>query len=346
MRRPAFLPDNFVLMLLATVALASLLPVQGTSAQVVKWLTNAAVAGLFFLHGAKLSREAVVAGLLHWRLHLTVFSATFVLFPILGLALRPLFEPLIGPTLYLGVLFICALPSTVQSSIAFTSIAKGNVPAAMCSASTSNIAGIALTPLLIAAMASTSSASSGAAGVMSWHSAAGIVGLLLLPFVAGQIAQRWIGGWVARHRGMLKWFDQGSILLVVYSAFSEATVEGLYHQVSLGTLGLLVLISALLLFVVMGVLVLFSRRTGFSRADEVAIVFCGSKKTLASGVPMAQILFAGQAVGLIVLPIMVFHQLQLMVCASLAKRYARRAEADEAQAAASTATPAAQAARP
>ncbi|MBQ1766951.1 MAG: bile acid:sodium symporter, partial [Aquincola sp.] len=248
MRRPAFIPDNFVLLLLATVALASLLPVHGTSAQAVKWLTNAAVAGLFFLHGAKLSREAVVAGLLHWRLHLTVFSATFVLFPILGLALRPLFEPLIGPTLYLGVLFICALPSTVQSSIAFTSIGKGNVPAAMCSASTSNIVGIALTPLLIAAMASTSSAGSSAAGVMSWHSAAGIVGLLLLPFVAGQIAQRWIGGWVARHRGMLKWFDQGSILLVVYSAFSEATVEGLYQQVSLGTLGILVGISAVLLF--------------------------------------------------------------------------------------------------
>lgn len=343
MRRPAFIPDNFVLLLLATVALASLLPVHGTSAQAVKWLTNAAVAGLFFLHGAKLSREAVVAGLLHWRLHLTVFSATFVLFPILGLALRPLFEPLIGPTLYLGVLFICALPSTVQSSIAFTSIGKGNVPAAMCSASTSNIVGIALTPLLIAAMASTSSAGSSAAGVMSWHSAAGIVGLLLLPFVAGQIAQRWIGGWVARHRGMLKWFDQGSILLVVYSAFSEATVEGLYQQVSLGTLGILVGISAVLLFVVMGVLVLFSRRAGFSREDEVAIVFCGSKKTLASGVPMAQILFAGQAVGLIVLPIMVFHQLQLMVCASLAKRYARRAE--EAAPAAVEA-PAAQAARP
>lgn len=333
MRRPAFLPDNFVLMLLAVVGLASLLPVHGVGAQGVKWLTNAAVAGLFFLHGAKLSREAVVAGLLHWRLHLTVFSATFILFPLLGLALRPVFEPLVGPTLYLGVLFICALPSTVQSSIAFTSIGKGNVPAAMCSASTSNIAGIVLTPLLIAAMASTSSASGGAAGVMSWHSAAGIVGLLLLPFLAGQIAQRWIGGWVARHRGMLKWFDQGSILLVVYSAFSEATVEGLYHQVSLTTLGILLGISALLLFVVMGVLVLVSRRAGFSPEDEVAIVFCGSKKTLASGVPMAQILFAGQAVGLIVLPIMVFHQLQLMVCASLAKRYARRADEAAASAA-------------
>ncbi|WP_046111248.1 bile acid:sodium symporter family protein [Aquincola tertiaricarbonis] len=330
MRRPAFLPDNFVLLLLAVLGVATVLPVHGVGAQGVKWLTNACVAGLFFLHGAKLSREAVVAGLLHWRLHLTVISATFILFPILGLALRPLFEPLIGPTLYLGVLFVCALPSTVQSSIAFTSIGKGNVPAAMCSASTSNIAGIALTPLLIAAMASTSSASSGAAGVMSWQSAAGIVGLLLLPFVAGQIAQRWIGAWVARHRGMLKWFDQGSILLVVYSAFSEATVQGLYQQVSLGTLGILVGISALLLFVVMGLLVLFSRRMGFSREDEVAIVFCGSKKTLASGVPMAQILFAGQAVGLIVLPIMVFHQLQLMVCASIAQRYARRAAQEQA----------------
>ena len=321
MSRPAFLPDNFVLTLLGCVALAALLPVQGRAAEALHLLTNLGVAWLFFLHGAKLSRQAVVEGLLHWRLHLLVLLATFGLFPLLGLALQSLLAPLLGPSLMLGVLFVCALPSTVQSSIAFTSIARGNVPAAMCSASISNVLGIALTPLLMAAL------SHGAAGqgahALSWHSMQGIVLLLLLPFVAGQVMQPRLGPWVQRHRGVLKFFDQGTILLVVYAAFSEAMVQGLYQRLGWGVLLQVLAVCALLLATVMAVLVWASRRLGFSRPDEVAILFCGSKKTLASGVPMAQILFAGQAIGLLVLPLMLFHQLQLMVCAVLAKRYAQ-----------------------
>lgn len=322
MSRPAFVPDNFVLMLLACVALGAWLPVHGAAVAVVHAATNVGVAWLFFLHGAKLSRQAVVEGLLHWRLHLLVLLATFALFPLLGLALQPVLAPLLGPSLMLGVLFVCALPSTVQSSIAFTSIAHGNVPAAMCSASISNVLGIALTPLLMAAL-SHGAAGQGAAG-LSWHSVQGIVVLLLLPFVAGQIVQPRVGAWVQRHRGVLKFFDQGTILLVVYAAFSEATVQGLYGRLGWPVLLQLLAVCAVLLATVMALLVWVSRRLGFSRADEVAILFCGSKKTLASGVPMAQILFAGQPIGLLVLPLMLFHQLQLMVCAVMAKRYANR----------------------
>ncbi|HEY0954490.1 MAG TPA: bile acid:sodium symporter family protein [Roseateles sp.] len=323
MKRPAWLPDNLVLLLLATVALAALLPVHGRGVAVLDGLTQAAVALLFFLHGSKLSRRAVWEGLLHWRLHAVVFAATFVLFPLLGLALRPWLEPLVGPTLYLGVLFICALPSTVQSSIAFTSVARGNVAAAMCSASTSNILGMALTPLLMAAMAQWTGGTAEAGAVhLSWHTFEGIAGTLLLPFVAGQALQGWTGAWVARHKASIRWSDQGTILLVVYGAFSAATVQGLYRHLPPSTLLALLGICALLLALVMPLLIVISRRLGFSREDEITIVFCGSKKTLASGVPMAQILFAGQAVGLLVLPLMVFHQLQLMVCAPLARRYA------------------------
>ncbi|MFT7775770.1 bile acid:sodium symporter family protein [Roseateles sp.] len=323
MKRPAWMPDNFVLSLLASVGLAMLLPAQGRGVALLQGLTQAAIALLFFLHGSKLSRRAVWEGLLHWRLHAVVFAATFVLFPLLGLALRPWLEPLVGPTLYLGVLFICALPSTVQSSIAFTSVARGNVAAAMCSASTSNILGMALTPLLMAAMARwVGAAAEGGAVQLSWHTFEGIVGTLLLPFVAGQLLQGWTGAWVARHKGWIRWSDQGTILLVVYGAFSAATVQGLYRHLPPATLLALLGICALLLAIVMPLLMVISRRLGFSREDEIAIVFCGSKKTLASGVPMAQILFAGQAVGLLVLPLMVFHQLQLMVCAPLARRYA------------------------
>ncbi len=326
MKRPAWLPDNLVLLLLATLALATVLPVQGAGIPVLDGLTQAAVALLFFLHGCKLSRRAVWEGLLHWRLHAVVFAATFLLFPVLGLLLRPWLEPLVGPTLYLGVLFICALPSTVQSSIAFTSLARGNVAAAMCSASTSNILGMALTPLLMAAMGRWVGAQAGSGAVhLSWHTFEGILTTLLLPFVAGQALQRWMGPWVAAHKAWVRVSDQSTILLVVYGAFSAATVQGLYQHLPPATLAAVLLICAVLLALVMTLLTVLSRALGFSREDEIAIVFCGSKKTLASGVPMAQILFTGQAVGLLVLPLMIFHQLQLMVCASIARRYARAA---------------------
>jgi len=316
-----FLPDRFTCALIVTVALATVLPCRGSAAGVFEVLTDVAIALLFFLHGAKLSREAVVAGATHWRLHLTVLASTFVLFPLLGLLLRPLLAPLVTPELYLGVLFLCALPSTVQSSIAFTSIARGNVAAAICSASASSLLGIVITPLLVGVMLE-----SHGQGGMSWEAIGSITLQLFVPFVAGQVAQRWIGGWVARHRGLVSYVDQGSILLVVYTAFSAAVLQGLWKQVPLPVLGGLLVVNAVLLAVALLVTRYGARALGFGRADEITIVFCGSKKSLASGVPMAKVLFAGHPLGAIVLPIMLFHQIQLMTCAVLARRYAARSE--------------------
>ena len=316
-----FLPDRFTCALIFTVALATVLPCRGSAASVFEVLTDVAIALLFFLHGAKLSREAVVAGATHWRLHLTVLASTFVLFPLLGLALRPLLAPLVTPELYLGVLFLCALPSTVQSSIAFTSIARGNVAAAICAASASSLLGIVVTPLLVGLMLE-----SHGQGGMSWDAIGSIVLQLFVPFVAGQIAQRWIGGWVARHRALVSYVDQGSILLVVYTAFSAAVLQGLWKQVPLPVLGGLLLVNAVLLAIALLLTRYGARALGFDRADEITIVFCGSKKSLASGVPMAKVLFAGHPLGAIVLPIMLFHQIQLMTCAVLARRYAARSQ--------------------
>lgn len=152
MSRPRFLPDNFTLALIATVLLATFLPCSGQTAVVFEWVTNIGIGLLFFLHGAKLSRQAIIAGMTHWRLHLLVFACTFVMFPLLGLALKPALSPMVTPELYLGILFLCALPATVQSSIAFTSLARGNVPAAVCSASVSSLLGVFLTPLLVKLM--------------------------------------------------------------------------------------------------------------------------------------------------------------------------------------------------
>ncbi|QRP63653.1 bile acid:sodium symporter [Rhodanobacter sp. FDAARGOS 1247] len=314
------LPDPFTLALLATVVLASLLPCRGELAQTFDVITDAAIALLFFLHGAKLPRSAIMQGLAHWRLHLTVFAGTFVLFPLLGLALRPLGHALLTPDLYLGLLFVCALPSTVQSSIAFTSIAGGNVPAAVVSASMSNLIGIALTPLLVGLLLATRG------GGASWHGVLDIVLQLLLPFALGHGARRWIGGWIDRHKPVLGYTDRGTILLVVYTAFSAAVVAGLWRDTPLSALLSTLAMCGLLLALMMPVLTWAARRLGFSREDEITIVFCGSKKSMASGIPMAKILFAGQLGGLgaLVLPLMIFHQLQLMVCAVVARRYAAR----------------------
>ena len=321
MARSRLLPDNFTLTLIGVVALASLLPCSGQPAVVFGWITNLAIALLFFLHGAKLSREAVIAGALHWRLHLLIFACTFILFPLLGLALKPLLAPMVGHELYLGILYLCALPATVQSAIAFTSLARGNIPAAICSAAASSLFGIFLTPLLVALLLDVH----GDGGSML--DAMGKITLqLLVPFIAGQIARRWIGAWVGRNKDWLKYVDQGSILLVVYTAFSEAVVEGLWQQVSLPTLAALVGACCVLLALALLLTQLLGKWLGFSLEDRITILFCGSKKSLATGVPMAQVLFAGGSIGLLILPLMLFHQIQLMVCAVLAQRYARRAE--------------------
>ncbi|QDL36819.1 bile acid:sodium symporter family protein [Rhodoferax sediminis] len=327
MFRPRFLPDNFTLALVATVALASVWPARGALGADFETLTAVAIGLLFFLHGAKLSREAIIAGATHWRLHLLVLASTFVLFPVLGLALKPLLAPLVTPQLYLGVLFLCMLPATVQSAIAFTSIARGNVAAAVCSASASTLIGIFITPVLVSLFVVPHRAGAASA----WSSIGHIMLQLMAPFVAGQLLRGWIHPWLARHGGALKFVDQGSILLVVYTAFSAAVVQGLWKQVSFSSLAGLLGVCAVLLALMLGLTGWSARRLGFTKEDEITIVFCGSKKSLASGIPMAKVLFASGAVGAVVLPLMLFHQIQLMVCAVLARRYARRAHAASAQ---------------
>ena len=326
MARPKLLPDNFTLCLLATVATASLLPSRGETAVAFDWITNFAIGLLFFLHGAKLSREAALAGATHWRLHLLVLLCTFGMFPLLGLALKPLLLPIVTPALYAGGLFLCTLPSTVQSSIAFTSMAKGNVPAAVCSASASSLLGIFITPVLASVVVS-----SNTAGGISLHTIWGIVLQLLVPFVAGQLARPLIGQWVARHRSFLRYVDQGSILLVVYTAFSEAVNEGIWRQTPLLALGGVLVVCAVVLGLALVITYFTARRLGFDRADQITIIFCGSKKSLASGIPMAKVLFAGHALGSVVLPLMLFHQMQLMVCAVLAARWGARPVTESAE---------------
>ncbi|MPW43265.1 bile acid:sodium symporter [Acinetobacter guerrae] len=314
--------DRFTVLLISMVILASFIPVSGHAASIFEVVTNIAIAILFFLHGAKLSREAIVEGILHWKLHVLVFAFTFVVFPILGLMAKPILLPILGQELYWGFLFMCFLPSTVQSSIAFTSVAKGNVAAAVCSASFSNLIGMFITPVLVSFFIFGQSKH-------NYDPTASIIQitlLLLVPFILGQVLRSWIFPYMKKVPSIVKAFDQGTILMVVYGAFSSAVVAGLWHQVNLLTLFYLVLACSVLLTIIMLLGLFVPVWLGFNRADQITIFFCGSKKTLASGVPMAQILFSGQPLGMIVLPIMIFHQIQLMVCGVIANYWSKKNE--------------------
>jgi len=311
------IPDRFILALIGSVVLATYLPVQGDAAVWVKWLSTASIMLLFFFVGAKLARSSIVDGFIHWRLHLVILASTFVMFPLLALALSQAFPDLFGESIWLGILFLAALPSTVQSSIAFTSIARGNVAAAMAAASLSQLLGIFLAPVILSFLTGTTGAEISFSGVGK------IVLQILVPFIAGHLCRPLIGDWVARHKALISVTDRGTILIAVYSAFSAAVIGGIWSQIAPEELGLLIAASLFILLCALLFTYFVGRIFGFSREDRIVILFCGTKKSLVQGVPMANVLFAGPSLGLVLLPVMIFHQVQLMVCAVIAQRYAK-----------------------
>ncbi|MCG9916506.1 MAG: bile acid:sodium symporter [Phenylobacterium sp.] len=312
--------DPYILAILATVVFASLVPARGEAADVVAMATKIGVALVFFLHGAKLSPQAVVAGIAHWRLHLVVLLTTFALFPVAGLLFSSLPSWIVPAAVAPGLIYLACLPSTIQSAVGFTAVARGNVAAAVCGASASNLLGVAITPLLVGLLLSAQG------GGLSWGAFEAILLQLLVPFIAGQLMRRWIGGFIQRHAKQTSLVDRGSILLVVYNAFSGAVAVGIWSQVSMGDLIRLSLICLVLLAGSVGWTVWISRRLKFPVEDEATILFGGSNKSLAAGAPMAAVLFPAATVGFILLPIMLYHQFQLMACAAIAGHYAKRAE--------------------
>lgn len=309
--------DGYLLALIGMVILAALLPASGQAAVVMDWVVKAAIALLFFLYGARMSPAAIGAGLLHWRLQGTVFLSTFLLFPLLGLGLVLLMRGSLQPDLLTGMLYLCLLPSTVQSSIAFTSIAGGNVAGALTSASLSNLLGVIVTPLLVALLIG------GAGGGVRLQSILDIGLQILAPFAVGQLCRPLLKDWLGRHAKLMGLVDRGSILLIVYAAFSAGVVAGVWSQIAPIDLIKVVGLNMALLAVVLTLTLAAGRLLKFDRPDRIVILFCGSKKSMATGIPMAGILFAGHAVPLIVLPIMLFHQIQLFACTVIAQRYAR-----------------------
>ena len=307
-------PDRFIPWMLGTVVLALVLPVRGPAAGLVEIATLVAIFALFFLHGVRLPREALLAGLTDWRLHLAILAATYLVFPLAGIGLAAAFPELLSPELWTGMLFLCALPSTVQSSIAFTSMARGNVAGAVAAAAASNLLGVFLTPLLVSLMLSAQGASVSAAGIGR------IVMILFVPFLLGHALRGRLFPLVAHRPTLTLSVDKGTILLAVYGAFSAATVDGLWSRLPQAALLLLALVCFVLLAIVLVATWAIGRFGGFGEDNRIAILFCGSVKSLASGIAMARILFAGPTAGLVILPVMLFHSFQLIVGAWIAAR--------------------------
>jgi len=314
--------DGFLASMLGAVALALAFPQLGSADGPLHldWVTNIGVALVFLLHGANLATDKLVAGMRHWRLHLFVQACTFALFPLIGLALAWLLTDHIAPGLLVGVLYLCLLPSTISSSVAFTALAGGNVAAAVFNATFSNLIGMVLTPLLVTQLLHVTGG-----GLPLGPAILGISVQLVLPFVLGQLLRPHVQGWLARHKALTHRLDRGVIVLIVFASFSESAAAGLWSgqgwRVVVEALG----ICAALLAVALTLTRLMSRRLGFAPADEIVAVFCGSKKSIASGIPIARLLFGTRPdLGLILLPALLYHQIQLMTCAALARRYARQ----------------------
>lgn len=323
LRRVVARIDGFLAAMLGAVALALLAPSLGRSDGPLHLgsVTAFGIALVFMLHGANLSPTTLLAGVRNWRLHLFVQFFTFILFPLIGITLAWLLGGHLPDPLLTGMFFLCALPSTISSSVAFTVMAGGNIAGAVFNATLSNFLGMLITPLLIAQWLHVTGQS-----LPVGKAILGVALQLLLPFAVGQMLRAHVGGWLARHKSLVHRVDRGVIVLIVYASFCDSAAAGIWS--GNGALAVLqtVVLAGGILAVVLSLTRLAARRMGFALPDEIVAVFCGSKKSLASGIPMARLLFGTRPeLGMILLPVMLYHQIQLLVCAGLARRYARHA---------------------
>lgn len=307
--------DLTIVAILGSLALGLLLPLDGQAAEVLDVVTKVAIFLLFFGYGARLSTEETVAGIKHWKLHLTILAITFVMYPLLATPLLAIPDGWISSAMKIGLIFLCLVPSTVQSSITFTSLAGGNIPAAMVAATASNVLGVIITPLL--AMLFIQGSSGGSIGAQQIYN---VMLQLLLPFILGQLSRFFTAGFMLRHKKRLKYLDQGVIVLIVYGAFSDLRTSGVWRTLSWADVAWVVPITMVLLAFTFWFTWHLGKWLGFTRPDQIAIMFCGTKKSLATGVPMAMVLFPTATVGVIVIPLMLYHQVQLLVSSMLANR--------------------------
>lgn len=311
--------DPFVVALVSVMVVGLVVPVGPDAQRAVDLVADVAVTVLFLVYGMRLSTREVWAGLRNVRLQGGILAATYVVFPVVGLLVAWAVRPVIGEALAVGVLYLSLLPSTVQSSVAFTSVARGNIAGAICGATVSNVVGMVLTPLLVLWFLAADGAGGGLGGLRS------VLLQLLVPFVVGQVLQPVVGDWVRARRWLTLSVDRGTILVVVFGAVAAATSAGVWAGISGWTIAALLGVSALILAAMLTATWWGGAALGLAAPDRTALLMCGSKKSLATGLPMANVLFPVAVAGTVAVPVIVFHQLQLVVCAVIARRLALRA---------------------
>jgi len=315
--------DWFLAGMILAVVLATLFPEVGSTGGLIHAdkLSDWGIFAIFFLHGLGLSTERMWTGMSRWKLHVVVQLMTFVVFPLFWVVLNLIFGNMLPKPLMLGFFYLCAVPSTISSSVALTGVAKGNVPGAIFNATLSSLIGVFATPFLASLVVQ-----GGQGSIPLGHAIVEIAELLLLPFVIGQALRPILGRWFEKHRKTINPFDKCVILLLVFSSFCDSVKSGLWTNYGAETLVVALIGAAVILTLALLTTTNTTKWLGFDRGDHIAAVMCGSKKSLAGGVPMAKLLFVGNpAIGLIVLPLMFYHQLQLFVCSILAERYAKSA---------------------
>jgi len=313
--------DVFLALLIAAVALAWLLPDVGVGEGVfsLSAIANFGISVIFFFYGLRLTREKLRAGLGNWKLHIMIQLTTFLLFPLLILPIRPLFE---NDLLWLGIFYLAALPSTVSSSVVMVSIARGNVPAGIFNASISSLIGIFITPLWMSLLLSDV-----VIGTELWTIIGKLILQIFLPVALGMLLNRRWGAFAEKHNSKLRVFDQSVILLIVYTSFCASFAHNVFESFSWFTIIVCTVLMAILFLVVYGIVGVSCRRLKLNREDTITAKFCGSKKSLVHGTAMAKVIFAGYGgVGVILLPIMIYHTLQLMIVSAIAKKYSEKNE--------------------
>lgn len=316
--------DGFLVAMLIAVAMALLWPQPGAADSYLQLgaMTQAGVVLVFFVHGVMLAPQAIRAGLAKWRLHLLVQATTFVAFPVFGALLYFGTPAVLSGELRLGFVLLCAMSSTVSSSVAMTAMAGGDVTAAVFNASVSGLIGMLMTPLLVQLVTGADQHTVPLADAI-----AGILVTLAVPLVLGQLLRPVLFSRLLPHRKWLALLDRSVIVLIVYTSFCESTASGVWINFAWQQLLLTAVLSLVLLSFMLVMTRYVARAAGFSREEEITAVFCGSKKSLANGAPIAKILFASHpGLGVIMLPLMLYHQIQLLVCTVLARRYARTTE--------------------
>lgn len=314
--------NGFFFLLIGTIFLAWLFPSAGTdqSSLHLPKIAEYGVSLIFFFYGLKLNPKNLISDLSNWKLHLLVQLSTFVLFPVTVLVMKVAFPVYFSTMLGLGIFYLATLPSTVSSSVVLVSIAGGNLPSAIFNASISSIIGIFITPLWMSGMLEKTL---GAFDI--GHTIFKLSLEVLLPVVLGLLLHKKLGTWAAQYKITLRNFDQTIILLIVFTSFCESFSGKMFDGFSLPELFLLGALMLIFFLLVFGLMDMLSSWLGFNREDRITVIFCGSKKSLVQGAVMGKVMFPAQAMlGVVLLPLMLYHALQLLAGSTIANAMGKK----------------------